>query len=117
MANLRYRKLESKKAVEEYNKTILTCLQELNNSLFRIKSVKKNYNESTRRNELEETKFALTQTKLKIGATSMLNEMKEERNLYMRENEAITQKANYLVMTIELYKALGGQDYTSENTL
>ena len=117
MANLRYRKLESKKAVEEYNKTILTCLQELNNSLFRIKSVKKNYNESTRRNELEETKFALTKTKLKIGATSMLDEMKEERNLYMRENEAITQKANYLVMTIELYKALGGQDYTSENTL
>ncbi len=117
MANLRYRKLECKKAVEEYNKTVLTCLQELNNSLCRVKTVRKNYNETTLRNELEEKKFALTQTKLKIGATSILDEMKEQRNLYMRENEAITQKANYLVMTIELYKALGGQDYTtSENT-
>ena len=113
MANLRYRKLECKKAVEDYNKTVLTCLQELNNSLCRIKSVRKNYNESSRRNELEMEKFALTQTKYNIGATSMLDEMKEQRNLYVRENEAITQKANYLVMTIELYKALGGQDYTT----
>ena len=43
--------------------------------------------------------------------------MKEERNLYLRENEHISEKANYLVMTIELYKALGGQDYTESNTL
>lgn len=117
MANLRYRKLECKKAVEEYNKTVLTCLQELNNSLCRIKSTRKNYDESSKRYNLEENKFALTKTKYEIGALSKLEEMKEERNLYLRENEHISEKANYLVMTIELYKALGGQDYTESNTL
>ena len=117
MANLRYRKLECKKAIEEYNKTVLTCIQELNNSLCRIKSTRKNYDESSKRYNLEENKFALTKTKYEIGALSKLEEMKEERNLYLRENEHISEKANYLVMTIELYKALGGQDYTESNTL
>lgn len=112
MANLRYKKLECKKAVEMYNKTILTSIQELNDSLYRIKTSRDNYRESLTRYGIEEEKFDLTQKKLKIGATSLLEELKEQRNLYLRENETTTQKANYLVMTIELYKALGGQDFT-----
>ena len=113
MANLRYKKLECKKAIEMYNKTVLTSLQELNNSLCRIKNTKSNYKESLQRCDLETEKYILTTTKLGIGATSNLDKLKEERNLYVRQNEVISQKANYLVMTIELYKALGGEDYTS----
>lgn len=113
MANLRYKKLECKKAMEMYNKTVLTSLQELNDSLCRIKNTKKNYNESIQRYNLETEKYTLITTKLGIGATSNLDKLKEERSLYVRQNETISQKANYLVMTVELYKALGGEDFTS----
>ena len=113
MANLRYKKLECKKAMEMYNKTVLTSLQELNDSLCRVKNTKKNYNESLQRCNLETEKYTLVTTKLGIGATSNLDKYKEERSLYVRQNEVIAQKANYLVMTVELYKALGGEDFTS----
>lgn len=113
MANLRYKKLECKKAMEMYNKTVLTSLQELNDSLCRVKNTKKNYNESLQRCNLETEKYTLVTTKLGIGATSNLDKFKEERSLYVRQNEVIAQKANYLVMTVELYKALGGEDFTS----
>ena len=112
MANLRYKKLEYKKAIEMYNKTVLISLQELNDSLYRIKTAKANYEEAISGNNLEAEKFQLTQNKLKIGASSIYSTLKEERNLYLKENETINEKINYLVMTIELYKALGGQDCT-----
>ena len=41
MANLRYKKLECKKAMEMYDKTILTSLQELNDSLCKVKNTHK----------------------------------------------------------------------------
>ena len=99
--------------MERYNKTVLTSLKELNDSLCRVKNTKKNYNESLQRCNLETEKYTLVTTKLGIGATSNLDKYKEERSLYVRQNEVIAQKANYLVMTVELYKALGGEDFTS----
>ena len=110
MANLRYKKLECKKAMEMYDKTILTSLQELNDSLCKVKNTHKNYNECITRCNLETEKFALAQSKQQIGAASNMDILKEERNLYLKQNEVISEKINYLVMTVELYKALGGED-------
>ena len=110
MANLRYKKLECKKAMEMYDKTILTSLQELNDSLCKVKNTHKNYDECVTRCNLETEKFALAQSKQQIGAASNMDILKEERNLYIRQNEVISEKINYLVMTVELYKALGGED-------
>lgn len=110
MANLRYKKLECKKAMEMYDKTILTSLQELNDSLCKVKNTHKNYDECVTRCNLETEKFALTKSKQQIGAASNMDILKEERNLYIKQNEVISEKVNYLVMTVELYKALGGED-------
>lgn len=110
MANLRYKKLECKKAMEMYDKTILTSLQELNDSLCKVKNTHKNYDECITRCNLEIEKFALTKSKQQIGAASNMDVLKEERSLYLKQNEVISEKINYLVMTIELYKALGGED-------
>lgn len=110
MANLRYKKLECKKAMEMYDKTILTSLQELNDSLCKVKNTHKNYNECITRCNLETEKFALAQSKQQIGAASNMDVLKEKRSLYLKQNEVISEKVNYLVMTVELYKALGGED-------
>lgn len=115
MARLRYNKLELEKAQQIYEKTILTSIQEVNNSLCGALTRELNYNESVKRYNLENDKFNLAQKKFDIGAKSNLEMMKDREKLLVAEKDKVNSQVNYLISTLSIYKAVGGNDFTTIN--
>ncbi|MCM1009674.1 MAG: TolC family protein [Fusobacterium sp.] len=110
-ANLNLKKHEYKKALEYYEKTILTSLQELNDALVSLKTCKANYDKDLEKISLEREKYRLTQRQLEIGAISEFDELVARKYELKLEQELVNQKINYVISTINLYKALGGKNY------
>jgi len=117
MAKVRYMKYEYQKALEIYNKTILTSLQEVNDAMSNAKLSKRRLDRDIERNNLEKLKFKLSSEKNTIGALSDLSRLKSEQNLLLMNKEEVISKINYVISTISLYKSVGGKDYTSETNL
>ena len=115
MARLRYNKLELEKAQQIYEKTILTSIQEVNNSLGGALTRELNYKESVKRYNLENDKFNLAQKKFDIGAKSNLEMMKDREKLLVAEKDKVNSQVNYLISTLSIYKAVGGNDFTTIN--
>lgn len=115
MATLRYKKLELEKAQQMYEKTILTSIQEVNNSLGGAITRELNYKESVKRYKLENEKFQLANQKYDIGAKSNLDLMKDREKLLVAEKDEVNGKINYLISTVNIYKAVGGKDFTTVN--
>lgn len=111
-AKLKYNKLEYQKALENYEKTILLSLQELNDSMMSIKTSKLNYNQTSERYQLEKEKLALANQQYKIGAKSKLDNLKDSQAILILEEELVTNRINCIISSINLYKAIGGIDYT-----
>lgn len=111
MAHLKFKKLEYEKASQMYEKVLLTSIQELNDNLTTAKISKKNYLSSIERHNLELDKYSLSEKKLIIGAKSNLENLKDQEEVIMSEKAEISNKINYLIATINLYKAVGGRDY------
>ena len=98
-----------------YEKTILTSIQEVNNSLGGAITRDLNYKESIKRYDLENEKFQLANEKFNIGAKSNLDLMKDRERLLVAEKDEVNGKINYLISTINIYKAVGGKDFTVIN--
>ena len=119
IAKFRYRKLEYQKALQYYEKTVLTSIQELNDSLVSAKTTDKNRQICDERYDIEQQKFDLANRKHKIGASGNIEFLKAQERLIESENSKISGRINYLISTINLYKAVGGLDYNNleESTL
>ena len=115
MATLRYKKLELEKAQQMYEKTILTSIQEVNNSRGGAITRDLNYKESTKRYNLENEKYQLANQKFNIGAKSNLELMKDKERLLVAEKDEVNGKINYIISTVNIYKAVGGKDFTTIN--
>lgn len=110
LAYLKFKKYELEEASQNYEKTILTSMQEINDSLVSAKTANKNYQNSMERLKLENEKFDLMDKKLNIGAASKLDRLKYQQIILMTQQEDISNKINCLLSAIELYKAVGGKN-------
>lgn len=115
MARFRISKLEYKKALEGYEKTVLTSIQEVNDALVQTRTTKANLIQSNEDYSIEQEKHALSEKQYNIGDASKLDEMHSEVNLLIAKQRNISSRINDLISTISLYNAVGGIDYTSEN--
>ena len=115
MARFRISKLEYKKALEGYEKTVLTSIQEVNDALVQTRTTKANLIKSDEDYSIEQEKHALSEKQYNIGDASKLDEMHSEVNLLIAKQRNISSRINDLISTISLYNAVGGIDYTSEN--
>lgn len=113
-AKLKYNKLEYQKAIEMYEKTVLLSLQELNDAMMSVKTSNLNYNKASERYQIEIEKFELANNQYKIGAKSKLDNLKDSQVVLILEEELVTNKINCLISSINLYKAIGGKDYTEK---
>lgn len=116
MAYFRFKKYEYQEAAQNYEKTILTSIQEVNDSLVSVKTSDKNYQNSAKRLKIENDKYELVNKKLNIGAASNLDKLKYQEVILMTQKEDISNKINCLITAIELYKAVGGKDLTIVKT-
>lgn len=116
-ANLNFKKHEYKKALEYYEKTILTSLQELNDALVSAKTCKANYEKDLEKITMEREKFRLKQRQYEIGSISKFDELVAQKYALKLEQELVNEKINYIISTINLYKALGGENYLQTGDL
>lgn len=115
MARYRINKYEYKKAVESYEKTVLTSIQEVNDALAEAKTTKANLIKSDEDYSIEKEKHILAEKQFSIGDSSMLDEMKSEVNLYVAKQRNIAAKIDNVISSISLYNAVGGIDYTKND--
>lgn len=115
IAYLRFKKYEYEEATEKYKKTVLTSLQEVNDSLVIAKTAKKNYKGSVERLDLVNENYELISQKYKIGGTSDLQRLKAQEILLISEKNEVSNKINCVISAIGLYKAVGGQDISKVN--
>ena len=111
MAIFRINKLGFKAALEQYEKVVLTSIQEINDSLTSAKLLRDNYTNGTDIFKNQKHKFELASQKFDIGAMSRLEYLKHEKEMLQVEEEEISSKIDYVISTINLYKAVGGVDY------
>ena len=110
MAILKLKKYEYEEAVEKYQKTILTSFQELNDALIGAETAQKNYEDSLKRFEYEKNLLSLLEQKRRIGAAADLDVLYgTERELLVQKEEVIN-KINLIISSINIYKAVGGED-------
>lgn len=98
------------KAFEEYNKNILTSMQEINDTLYSNKNANKNYIISERRTDIEEQDFKLIKRKEAVGTINVIDSLKKEQELYLTKQYNVSSKINTIITSINLYKAAGGND-------
>lgn len=113
-AVLKYNKLEYEKALQIYEKAILTSIQELNDAMMSIKTANSNYEKSKERFNLEKEKLDLSNNQYKIGGRAKLDNMKDQQNILIVEEDMVTNNINRVISTINLYKAIGGKDFTQD---
>lgn len=110
IAILKLQKYRYEEAMHNYQKTVLTSVQEVNDSSAQLKTDLKNYSESLERYNLEHRRHTLMQHKNEIGAASNLDVLYNKEQELLTKREEVSNKINCLISTISLYKAVGGQD-------
>ena len=116
-AVLKLRKLEYDEALQVYQKAILTSFQEVNDSLSIAHAAEKTYSEDVDRLKYQNEMFELLNKKSKIGAASNLEVLYGTQAKLLTEKEAVSGKINLLISSINIYKAVGGQDLYEINDL
>lgn len=114
-ALLKIKKYQYEQALNDYKKTLLVGVKEVNSSLVEYNTALKNYQDVQSRLNTESKLYVLAQDKYKIGASSSIDELlAKESNLIMQKEE-VSSKINTIITTIGLYKATGGVDLRKIN--
>ena len=107
IANLKIKKAQYERILENYYQTNLTAIQEVNDSLYILKSDDKRYNQIVKQYELEKKNFTLNQEKFAQGIISKYDLLRFEENLLSLEIQLHSYKTEKIIGFIGLYKATG----------
>ncbi len=108
IANLKLAKNKYEQAVENYKKTNLTAIQEVNDALCNLKLDNEKYLKTLESYKAEQEDFGFTDIKYKEGLISGLDMLQKRENLLSTEKLLTDNKAEFFINKIGLYKSLGG---------
>lgn len=109
IANLKLKKDEYERVLNNYYQTNLTAIQEVNNALTTIKHDDKKYQDTKTQSKLERTDYGLSDAKYSQGTISKLDLIQLRENVLSTDKLVADQRINCLVDYIGLYKAVGSQ--------
>lgn len=108
LASLKAKQKAYEEMLENYQQTILTSFQEVNDSLFALKSdIQKDVDNSSRYNT-ESDNLDLISTKYNNGTVSFLDTLQYKENILNIKKDKIQSKTDCLIDLLSLYKAVGG---------
>ena len=110
IANLKLNKNRYKQAVENYQKTNLTAIQEVNDALCDLKLDNEKYNKTLESYNAEQKDFHYTELKYKEGVISNLDLLQKKEALLVTEKLLTSDKTSFFIDQIGLYKATAGAD-------
>lgn len=115
LAFLKLKKDQYEEALNDYQKTFLVGIKEINSGILEYKIAKKNYNESLNRFNTQTKIYNLAKDKNKIGASGNIDVMYAKEAYLFIKKEEVSNKINTLISIISLYKATGGVDLSKIN--
>jgi len=108
MALLKAKKYRYEQLLENYQKSILTSFQEINDSLVAIKFDTKLNNNNLKRIESGKIQLNDMNYKYEKGVISYLDTLQYKENQLVLEKEQIQSKTDCLIDLLSLYKSVGG---------
>ncbi len=108
IASYRANKAEVKAVVQEYQKTIITAFQEVEDSLSKLNSGFINYSEANKQVMDSQSLFILSKYRYQEGEDSLIDLLDARKRLIDSKQTAVISKSELLIHNISLYKALGG---------
>ncbi len=109
IANLRLKKAQYERVLQEYLKTNLEAIQEVNDAMVSANLDWEKLSRTLEQQELEEKDFSYNEMKYAEGTISKLDLIQFRENLLTINQLVAQQKTEYLVDYIGLYKACGAQ--------
>lgn len=109
LANLRMKKDVYERVLNNYKKTNLTAIQEINDAMVSIKLDEEKYKDTKKQAELEREDFGYSTNKYNQGTISKLDLVQVKENVLFTDKQEVNDKINCLVNYIGLYKAVGSQ--------
>ena len=104
-------------AVQKYEKTILTAIQETNDALCSMKTAENIKSVTNDRLNTDIKELDYTKIKEEAGTADNLDLILQEEKLLISKKQAVSSEINKLISAINLYQALGGVDFTENNNL
>ncbi len=109
IANLRIKKAEYERILQNYYKTNLTAIQEVNDSLVSIRMDRQKMTETKKQADLEKADFGYNKQRYEQGTISKLDLIQVKENVLVMDKLVATNKVECLVDYIGLYKAVGSK--------
>lgn len=110
IAFLKLKKYQYQEALNDYQKTILEGIKEINSGLLEYKTAINNYTECSNRLKTQNKIYNLTKEKNIIGTSNSLDLLYAKESYLITQKEEVSSKINSLISIIGLYKATGGVD-------
>ena len=108
-ANLRIKKTQYEKILNDYYKTNLTAIQEVNDALVSVKKDTEKMEQTKKQAELEKTDYMYNRDKFNHGVISKLDLIQFKENLLTIDKLVAQQQVECFVDYIGLYKAVGSK--------
>lgn len=108
-ANLRLKKTEYERVLQNYYKTNLTAIQEVNDALVSVKKDTEKMERTWKQADLEKTDFMYNRDKFNQGVISKLDLIQFKENLLSIDKLVAQQNIECMVDYIGLYKAAGSK--------
>ncbi len=110
-ANLRLKKATYERVLQNYYKTNLTAIQEVNDALVASRLDKEKMLQTEKQYELEKADYKYNEQKYNQGTISKLDLIQYQENLLTIEKLVAQQKIECMTDAISLYKASGSKPY------
>lgn len=115
IANLKLKKATYEKILQDYYKTNLTAIQEVNDALVASRLDKDKMTQTTKQYNLEKSDYKYNEKKFNQGTISKLDLIQYQENLLTIEKLVAQQKVECMTDAISLYKATGSKPYDYVN--
>ncbi len=109
IANLKLNKNKYEQLLNQYQKTGLVSIQEINDSLYSLKSDNEKFKNSIKALEIQEKDFKLSSVKYDKGIISKLDLLQQRESLSYMQKVALQSKLDCYIDKISLYKTTGAK--------
>ena len=109
IANVRLKKATYERILQDYYKTNLTAIQEINDAMVASKLDKEKMDQTINQYNLEKTDYDYSEKKYNQGIISRLDLIQYQENLKNIEKLVAQQKTECMTDAISLYKAVGSK--------
>lgn len=108
-ANLRINKNRYEQVLQNYYKTNLVAIQEVNDSLSSLKLDNEKYQKNLKSYDMQKADFRYMQKRYEQGVISGLDLLQQKENLLVIDKMVAASKTDCYIDQISLYKAVGGK--------